>query len=111
MAFRRLCAMTDLLPGDMREFELEGYSILVVWPEQGDLRAFQARCLHESLPLIDGSLVGNELTCAAHNWTFDAQTGANIMPGEGCLAVYPLRVDDGDVLVDLEAMKPSRRGG
>ncbi len=110
MAFRRICAMTALLRGDMREFELEGHSILVVWPEQGDLRAFQAHCLHESLPLVDGSLVGNELTCAAHNWTFDAQTGENTMPGEGCLAVYPLRVDGDDVLVDLEAMKPSRRG-
>jgi toluene monooxygenase system ferredoxin subunit len=109
MAFRRLCAMTDLLRGDMREFELEGHSILVAWPEQGDMRAFQAHCLHESLPLVDGSLLGNELTCAAHNWTFDAQTGENTMPGEGCLAVYPLRVDDDDVLVDLEAMKPSRR--
>ena len=110
MAFRRICDRADLLRGDMREFELEGHSILVVWPDQGDLRAFQAHCLHESLPLIDGSLEGNELTCAAHNWTFDAQTGENTMPGEGCLAVYPLRVDEDDVLIDLEAMKPCRKG-
>jgi toluene monooxygenase system ferredoxin subunit len=110
MAFQRLCGMTDLLRGDMREFELQGHNILVVWPEPGDLGAFQAHCLHESLPLIDGFLVGNELTCGAHNWTFDAQTGENTMPGEGCLALYPLRVEDDDVLVDLEAMKPCRRG-
>jgi toluene monooxygenase system ferredoxin subunit len=109
--FERLCSLSDLLRGDMREFELNDHQILVVWPEDGEPRAFQALCLHAGIPLIDGTLEGNELTCGAHNWSFDARTGENIMPGEGCLAVYPLQIDQDQVLVDVAAMKPASKGG
>jgi toluene monooxygenase system ferredoxin subunit len=93
----------------MRAFDHDGHQILVVWPAQGEPRAFQALCLHESIPLVDGDLDGSVLTCAGHMWEFDANTGENLTPGVGCLAAYPLRMEEDDVMVDVDAMTPARR--
>ncbi|HWV55497.1 Rieske 2Fe-2S domain-containing protein [Pseudorhodoplanes sp.] len=109
VAYSRLCGLDDLKVGEMREFEHEGHQILVVWPDDSEPRAFQALCLHEGIPLIDGDFDGAVLTCAAHSWDFDAKTGENLMPGAGCLAVYPLRIDGNDVQVDVAAMLPARK--
>lgn len=110
MSFTRLCSLSDLKAGEMREFDHDGHQILVVWPEDNSPRAFQALCLHEGIPLVDGDLDGLVLTCAAHMWEFDATTGENLMPGKGCLAIYPLRIEGSDVMVDVEAMTPERKG-
>jgi toluene monooxygenase system ferredoxin subunit len=104
-----LCGLDALKAGEMREFEHDGHQILVVWPTDGEPRAFQALCLHEGIPLVDGDLDGSVLTCAAHMWEFDANTGENLMPGLGCLAVYPIRIEDNDVLVDVASMTPARK--
>jgi toluene monooxygenase system ferredoxin subunit len=109
VGFTPVCRLDELKAGEMREFEHDGHQILIVWPDDGEPRAFQALCLHEGIPLCDGDLDGSVLTCAAHMWEFDVTTGENLMPGEGCLATYPLRIDGTDVLVDVDAMTPARK--
>ena len=101
MAYSRICGLGDLKVGEMREFEHEGHQVLVIWPDSNEPRAFQALCLHEGIPLVDGDFDGAILTCAAHRWDFDATTGENLMPGAGCLAVYPLLIEGDDVLVEV----------
>jgi toluene monooxygenase system ferredoxin subunit len=109
VGFTRVCGLNDLKAGEMREFDHDGHQILVVWPEGGEPRAFQALCLHEGIPLVDGDLDGSVLTCAAHMWDFDVTTGENLNPGRGCLAIYPLRIDGQDLMVDVDAMTPERK--
>jgi toluene monooxygenase system ferredoxin subunit len=107
--YSRVCGLDELTAGDMREFEHDGHQILIVWPDDGEPRAFQALCLHEGIPLADGDFDGAVLTCAAHRWDFDANTGENLTPGVGCLAIYPLKIEGNDVLVDVAAMVPARK--
>ena len=109
MGFTHVCRLDELKAGAMREFEHDGHQILIVWPSDGEPRAFQALCLHEGIPLVDGDLDGSVLTCAAHMWEFDVTTGENLMPGDGSLANYPLRIDGTHVLVDVDAMTPARK--
>jgi nitrite reductase/ring-hydroxylating ferredoxin subunit len=59
------------------------------------------RCPHEGYPLSEGTL-GSDcvLTCNWHNWKFDLKNGANLDRGEG-LRVYPLRIQDGALWLDI----------
>ena len=69
------------------------------------------RCPHEGYPLIEGHVADGErcrLTCNYHNWSFDLATGDNLYGGDR-LRVYPTRVENGTVWVDLsDAPAPQR---
>jgi nitrite reductase/ring-hydroxylating ferredoxin subunit len=61
------------------------------------------RCPHEGYPLIEGSLDERcVLTCNWHNWKFDLERGTNLLGGDA-LRIYPTRVENGEVLVDVSA--------
>src|SRR5579871_1595551 len=77
-----------------------GKQILLI--AQGErVFAIANRCPHEGYPLSEGTLgPGCVLTCNWHNWKFDLAGGANLDRGEG-LRVYPLRIQDGAVWLDL----------
>jgi len=46
------------------------------------------------------------LTCRAHLWQFDLESGQGVNPGDCQLAVYPTRVDGDDVYVDVAGIVP-----
>lgn len=75
MAFRKVCTLDDLWEGEMASFDVEGHEVLLVWPEGGDVRAFQGVCPHQDIPLEEGKFDGKVIMCRAHQWTFDAGTG------------------------------------
>ena len=59
------------------------------------------RCPHEGYPLREGALDATcVLTCNWHNWKFDLASGANLYGGDR-LRVYPVRLDQDAVFVDL----------
>ncbi|HEU0202121.1 MAG TPA: Rieske (2Fe-2S) protein, partial [Burkholderiaceae bacterium] len=59
------------------------------------------RCPHEGYPLVEGTLEGAcQLTCQWHNWSFALDSGANRYGGDR-LRVYPTRIADGQVWVDV----------
>lgn len=87
----------------MREFSILGRKVLVVHAEGGHLAAFNALCPHQAFPLAKGTLDGNVLTCSAHLWQFDVNTGEGINP-KGCnLRRYKVTEDNGEVFVDFAA--------
>lgn len=70
------------------------------------------RCPHEGYPLREGSLGQDAescvLTCNWHNWKFDLRDGANLYGGDR-LRVYPVRIADGAVWLDLADPPPETR--
>ncbi len=81
-------------------FRHEGRQIALFATVDG-VFACDNRCPHEGYPLSEGTL-GSDcvLTCNWHNWKFDLTSGANLDRGEG-LRVYPLRIQDGAVWLDI----------
>ncbi|HTT16456.1 MAG TPA: Rieske 2Fe-2S domain-containing protein [Thermoplasmata archaeon] len=76
----------------------------------GAVRAVQGSCPHIGGDLADGTVDLGKLSCPLHGATFDLATGAvradpfGVAPPEGAvepLRVYPVRVADGEVEVDL----------
>ena len=67
------------------------------------------RCPHEGYPLREGTLDGGcVLTCNWHGWRFDLRTGDNLLQGDR-LRIYPTKVVDGVVWVDLSDPPPAER--
>lgn len=106
MAFKKVCNVDDLWEGEMEAFDVDGEEVLVVWPEGQPPCAFQGTCPHQDIPLIEGKFDGKVVTCRAHQWSFDACSGKGINPADTRLARYPVKVENGEVLVEVEGIKP-----
>ena len=68
----------------------------------GEIRAFQGICTHEYFELDKGFLTAGTLTCALHLSRFDLENGEPLdPPAELPLAVYPVVIEDGRVLIEV----------
>ena len=106
MRFQKAASLDDLWEGEMTEVEIGDHVVVLVWPEGGEVRAFQGMCPHQDIPLVEGKFDGKVLMCRAHQWTFDARTGVGINPGNCRLAEYPVKVDGDDIFVAVDGVKP-----
>ncbi len=58
-------------------------------------------CPHRGGPLGEGDVIGDEIVCPWHLWTFEIATGICAGNPEIQIATYEVRVDDDRVLVRL----------
>ncbi|MGH9351945.1 MAG: nitrite reductase small subunit NirD [Terriglobia bacterium] len=66
--------------------------------------AVENRCPHRGGPLSDGIVSGGMVICPLHSWKVCLSTGAVKKPqAEACVETYPTRVEDGVVLMRLDA--------
>ena len=90
----------DLEPGTMLMVQVDGTNVLLV--NQDGLHAMQGVCSHEYFELDKGFLTGDSLTCALHLSRFDLATGEALdPPAELPLAIYPISVEDGEIVLEL----------
>ena len=77
------------------------------WPSStrgGTFYAIADECSHAAIPLSEGDVGDGEIECYFHGSRFDLRTGKPLgLPATEPVAVYPCRVDDDDVLVDVDA--------
>ncbi len=65
----------------------------------GEISAMDNICLHRGGPLGQGVVEDGKVICPWHGWGWDAKTGE---AGPGVkVAVYPVKIEGGDVLVEL----------
>jgi 3-phenylpropionate/trans-cinnamate dioxygenase ferredoxin subunit len=102
-SFVRACAFTDVADGSARAVEIDGVEIAIV--RSGDeVYAIQDECSHAAIPLSEGDVEGDEIECWLHGSMFDLRTGKAInLPATEPVPVYPVHVDDGEILVDVTA--------
>jgi nitrite reductase (NADH) small subunit len=86
--------------GEAKEFEIEGKTICVA-NVGGTITAMDNVCLHMGGPLGQGYIEGNKLVCPWHGWEYDPKTGQLEDDPKTKLAVYPIKVENGDVFVEL----------
>jgi len=96
----RVIERTRVTPSQPAAVKLRGKHI-ALFVHDGEVLACNNRCPHEGYPLVEGALDANcVLTCHWHNWKFDLRSGATLYGGDN-LRVYPVKVEAGDVYVDL----------
>ncbi len=103
MTFKRALRQDDLWINEMVGVMVDGRPVLFVNIE-GKVCAYEDRCRHLAHPLSRGTLSGNRLICAAHQWEYDACTGRGINPAGVTLRSYDVRIVGGEILVDLDAV-------
>ena len=98
----RLCG-ADEAPavGKLVAAEVRGMA-LCVGNIGGVLHAVDNVCPHRRAPLAEGWLEGDKVVCPWHSWNFDMSSGLAEYPEGEKVEVFPLKVEGGEVLVDLE---------
>jgi len=66
----------------------------------GEISAMDNICLHRGGPLGQGVISGGKVVCPWHGWEWDPKTGQAGPPGTK-IAVYPVKIEGGDVLIEL----------
>jgi len=105
MAFVKVARLSDVPEGELVAVEAGGVKVCLARCE-GEVYAFADNCSHRDFPLSAGELDTEEcrVTCDWHGAEFDIRTGAALsLPATRPVPVYPCRVEDGDVLVDVPA--------
>lgn len=103
MALRvRVCRLADVAVDELRAFRVAG----VTWPVlvtivDGALVALPGVCPHEDVALADGILVGSEIVCRGHGWSFDVHTGRCRHAPTLELRRYPITLVGDEIWVDL----------
>ena len=100
--FIKLTAESNL-PGlnEAKEFSCGGKEICVA-NVNGTYSAMDNICLHRGGPLGQGMLDGPIVMCPWHAWTWNVVTGENASNPELKIATYPVKVEGGDVLVQVD---------
>ncbi|EFC83420.1 Rieske 2Fe-2S domain-containing protein [Parafrankia sp. EUN1f] len=87
----------SLWDGEMEAFDVGADEVLLIRVD-GEIRAYDGACPHQSISLVEGELAGGVLTCSAHEWQFDARTGESINPRGSRLTRHDVRVDESGVI-------------
>ncbi|MSQ65513.1 MAG: non-heme iron oxygenase ferredoxin subunit [Limnohabitans sp.] len=76
--------------------------MLALFLVDGQAYATDAMCTHGAASLCDGFMEGHEVECPFHQGRFDIRTGAaTCAPAFGALTTYAVKVQDGEVFVQL----------
>ena len=91
----------ELPPGEATE-RCVGGRPLAIYNVEGRFYATSNQCMHRGGPLGQGRLDGTVIMCPWHAWTFDVTTGENTVNADLKVACYAVKVEDGQVLVQVE---------
>lgn len=98
--FIKVAKASDLPPGAGKTMDVGGKRI-ALFNDGGAYRAVADTCLHRGGPLGEGSLEAGIVTCPWHHWRYDTKTGECVDRPGMRVAAYPVKVEGGDVFVEV----------
>ncbi len=102
----RLCGVAEA-PAEGKVMEAEvGERAICLANVGGELSAVDNLCPHQQGPLGAGWLEGDHVVCPWHSWSFSLKTGEAAAPERARVDVFPVKIEGGEVLVDIE--QPAR---
>ena len=100
--FVRVAALSDLDEAEPLAVEVGEEPVAIVRTE-GQVFAIRDVCSHAEVPLSEGEVDGCTIECWLHGSRFDLRTGKPTgMPATEPVPVYPVKIEDDDVLVAIE---------
>lgn len=101
-SFIRVCAENDIPDGKSKAFTVNGKHI-ALYHSEGKFYATDDICSHEHEHLSEGWLEGDKIECPRHGAQFSLVTGeALTLPASKPIAVYSVKIENGDVLLCME---------
>lgn len=105
MALVKVCAVSEVLEGQARRFEVNGEPIAVANLGDAGFRAVGAVCSHAQFFLDEGEVDPDleTIECPKHGSTFDLNTGKpKTLPATLPVPVYDVEVEDDQVLIEVD---------
>jgi nitrite reductase (NADH) small subunit len=100
-SYLKLTTQSELpAEGEAKEFSL-GDKVICVANVNGIISAMDNVCLHRGGPLGQGMVEGGKVVCPWHGWQWDPKTGEAGHNPSAKIAVYSIKVEAGDVLVEM----------
>lgn len=100
----RICRLDEIPPLGSRTVATRTLGTVAVFRTADDtVFALLDKCPHKGGPLSQGIVHGETVTCPLHSWNIDLATGEARAPDAGCARHFPVRLEDGHVLLDLGA--------
>jgi 3-phenylpropionate/trans-cinnamate dioxygenase ferredoxin subunit len=109
MIYEKAATADELKNGEKKKVILEN-NVILLTNLNGTYYALDNKCPHMGGSLADGTLEGTSVVCPRHGTAFDVRTGEVTKNGKLAFIsvkttsarTYPVRVEDGDVLVGID---------
>lgn len=98
--FVKMATLEEIPVGAAKEVEFEG-RVYALFNVEGTIRVIDGICPHQGGPLADGPLQGTKVLCPWHGWEFDVCTGKSPLGPKVKQAVFEVKVEGSDVLVEV----------
>ena len=103
--WKTICAVDDIpVLGARRVSRANGLEVAVFRSAEDKVFALLDRCPHKGGPLSQGIVFGESVACPLHNWTIGLADGCAKAPDEGCTPRFSVRVENGQVSLDLDEL-------
>jgi nitrite reductase (NADH) small subunit len=101
MQLLKIATQSELPAADeAKEFSC-GAKTICVANVGGVYSAMDNVCLHRGGPLGEGMIENGKVVCPWHGWAWDPKTGEAAHNASAKVEVYPLKIENGDVLVEI----------
>jgi nitrite reductase/ring-hydroxylating ferredoxin subunit len=105
----RVAALVEVPEGNMLAVEVAGEPIALYNLGDDEICATHNICTHETACLTEGWLDGCIVECPLHAGQFNVRTGEGMGPPiERNIAVYPVRVEAGEILIDARRVEAAK---
>ena len=94
-------ALEDIPRLGSRVIDAGDMKVAVFRTSEDQVFAIRNECPHKGGPLSEGIVHGTSVTCPLHNWKIDLASGEALGPDDGCTNVFPVKLENGQVFVDL----------
>lgn len=102
MAWVEACGVEDIDEEDVIRWDHEGGSFALYRSPDDEYFATEGLCTHERVHLADGLVMDDVIECPKHNGRFNYKTGKALAPPVCVnLKIYPTKVENGKVFIDI----------
>lgn len=103
MPLRARCGRADEIPpGGTKVVQVREH-VVAIFNLEGTLHAIENACPHQGGPLGEGYLEGDGVvSCPWHGWTFDVRTGVSPIDPDMKVRRYPVKVEAGEIILEIE---------
>lgn len=101
MGWKKVCRVEEIADGSA--LQVKGAKTIAVFHVGNEFFATDDTCTHAKFSLADGYVEGDEVVCALHEARFCLRTGRVLSPpATAGLRTYPVRIESGEVFVEVE---------
>ena len=104
MSWIDVAALDDIPLRGARIVKTHAGCIALFRTDEEEVFATSNKCAHEGGPLSEGLVQGRQVTCPLHNWVYSLETGEAQGADEGTIATYPVRLENGRILLDAQSI-------